>query len=569
MAIEPRDQLKTFFQAGDVPTAEQFGDVLDSYVHQQDDGIVIYDGPEKEKYFGIGRIKPQSRLGVQVAGRDNTLVSFHGKNGEAACFFSFPSVKEVPGGFSIDEAQVKGGILSRLFIQKDTGNIGIGTTSPTQKLDIESSTPAGVTGIKIANLATIKNHGWIFGQTASGDESNGALSVYENDTNDSSSRMTFQVGGNVGINESIPDTIFHVSRSVTDPKSDLDLIPGTGIAVIGPITSNIVADYRGMQARKGEYIGTQLSLEADTFNLQRLGGDILFHGDDAINASFKGIITDDGKLGLGTVTPAERIEIAGAIKIGTTTTTNEGTIRFTGTDFEGYKSGAWVSLTAGNGPWIHPAGNTVYYSSGTTSRVGIGTSTVNATLVVNDTETVQQGNTAALIRNNSATNSSGQDDNRIGMEIDCFGAWGGDPKSKNVGLYVAQVTGQTNSASNIAAVLNGNVVIGDMVSGKQLLGTSSSNVLSIQNGVKPDAAAETDSVQVYSDMLNSIPTLHIMRGNAELIRLYKETGLTIADAATVTSSYTSVEQNVIINLRTRLNQLEAKLMSIGLLSAPV
>jgi len=567
MAIESRNTLRTFFETGDIPTQEEFWDVIDSYVHQQDDGILIVDSPEKEKYFGIGKIKAASRLGVQVGGRENTLVSFHDKKGQAVCYFSFPTEKEEQTGFSIDEANAKG-LLSRFLVQKGTGNIGIGTISPKQKLDIQSSTAAGVTGMKIQNLATIKNQGWILGHTANGDDSNGALSVYENNTSESSARMTISVGGNVGINEMRPDTTFQVSRQLEDPKTDLDLIPGTGIAVIGPITNNIVADYRGMQARKGEYIGTQLSLETDTFNLQRLGGDILFHGDDSIDASFKGIITDEGRLGLGTITPQERVDIAGAIKIGSTTGENEGTIRFTGTDFEGYKSGAWVSLTAGNGPWTHPAGNTVYYSSGSTSRVGIGTSTVNATLSVLDTETVTQGNTAALIRNNSQTNSSGLDDNRIGMEIGCSGTWGGDPKSKNVGLYIGQVAGQTNSASNIAAVMNGNVVIGDMVSGKQLLGTSSSNVLSIQNGVKPDGIAETDSVQLYSDMLSNVPTLHIMRGNGETIKLYKETALTAADAATVGDTYTAVEKAVIVNLRTRLNQLEAKLISMGLLTTP-
>lgn len=568
MAIESRSTLRTFFETGDIPTQEEFWDVIDSYVHQKDDGILIVDSPEKEKYFGIGKIKAASRLGVQVGGRDNTLVSFHDKEGKAACYFSFPAFKEGQSGFSIDEGGDKG-LLSRFYIQKGSGSIGIGTTQPKQKLDIQSSAPAGVTGVKILNLATLKSQGWILGQAASGDGSNGALSFYENDTKESSSRMTFLAGGNVGVNETLPDTTFQVSRAVNDPKTDLDLVPGTGIVVIGPITSNIVADYRGMQARKGEYIGTQLSLETDTFNLQRLGGDILFHGDDSINTSFKGIITDDGKLGLGTITPLERVDIGGAIKIGTTTGANEGTIRFTGTDFEGYKSGAWVSLTAGNGPWTHPAGNTVYYSSGSTSRVGIGTSTVNATLSVLDAETVTQGNTAALIRNNSQTNSSGLDDNRVGVEIGCSGTWGGDPKSKNVGLYVAQVSGQANSASNIAAVMNGNVVIGDMVSGKQLLGTSSSNVLSIQNGVKPDGIAETDSVQLYSDMLNNIPTLHIMRGNADPIKLYRETALSAADTATVGDTYTAVEKAVIVNLRTRLSQLEAKLVSIGLLTAPV
>jgi hypothetical protein len=566
MAIESREKLREFFQTGDIPSQDQFWDVIDSYVHREDDGVTVFDGPDKDKFFGIGIRKPQSRLGVKATGENSTLVSFHDQNDIAKAYFSFIRGKEGAGGFSIDEPQEKG-LQSRLFIQTG-GNVGLGTVLPTQRLDIQDSNPAGVTGLKIQNLASLKNKGWILGQNASDDESNGALSFYENEAKDSSNRVTLAVGGNVGINELRPDAKLHVSCSLDDPKSDLDLIDGTGVVVIGPITENIVADYRGMQARRGEYIGTKLALDVAAFNLQRLGGDILFHGDDSIDDSFKGIITDEGKLGLGTVTPLERIDIKGAIKIGTTDTENEGTIRFTG-DFEGYKAGEWISLTKGNGPWTHPAGDTIYYSSGTTSRVGIGTSTVNASLEVNDAEIVLQGNTAAIIRNHSTTNSSGLDDNRVGIEIKCFDEWGGDPKSKNVGLYISDVSGQENNASNIAAVLNGNVVIGEMVSGMQLLGNEASNVLSIQNGVKPLGKAETDSIQIYSDMVNGVPAMHVLRGETELIKLYRETGLTAADTAAVGDSYTAVEKAVIINLRNRLNQLEAKLISIGLLNTPV
>ena len=57
----------------------------------------------------------------------------------------------------------------------------------------------------------------------------------------------------------------------------------------------------------------------------------------------KGGSTD--MVGIKTTNPTEVLTVNGAINVGTTTTTNEGTIRWTGTDFEGYKSGAWVSLT--------------------------------------------------------------------------------------------------------------------------------------------------------------------------------------------------------------------------------
>ncbi len=38
-AIEPRSILKTYFETGDVPTQEQFSNLIDSYVHRTDDGL--------------------------------------------------------------------------------------------------------------------------------------------------------------------------------------------------------------------------------------------------------------------------------------------------------------------------------------------------------------------------------------------------------------------------------------------------------------------------------------------------------------------------------------------------
>jgi hypothetical protein len=40
-AIEPRSILKTFFESGDVPTQDQFSNLIDSYIHQTDDGLTL------------------------------------------------------------------------------------------------------------------------------------------------------------------------------------------------------------------------------------------------------------------------------------------------------------------------------------------------------------------------------------------------------------------------------------------------------------------------------------------------------------------------------------------------
>lgn len=58
------------------------------------------------------------------------------------------------------------------------------------------------------------------------------------------------------------------------------------------------------------------------------------------------IVDANGNVGIGVDVPEEKLDVEGAINIGTTTNTNEGTIRWTGTDFEGYKNGVWVSFTS-------------------------------------------------------------------------------------------------------------------------------------------------------------------------------------------------------------------------------
>ena len=56
-AIEPRSILKTFFETGDVPTEDQFGDVFDSYIHQTDDGLTL---------VGIGLIPDGTARGIAI-----------------------------------------------------------------------------------------------------------------------------------------------------------------------------------------------------------------------------------------------------------------------------------------------------------------------------------------------------------------------------------------------------------------------------------------------------------------------------------------------------------------------
>lgn len=65
----------------------------------------------------------------------------------------------------------------------------------------------------------------------------------------------------------------------------------------------------------------------------------------SLSAADKLRVESNGNVGVGVDNAVEKLEINGGIKISNSTQTNAGTIRWTGSDFEGYNGSTWVSLT--------------------------------------------------------------------------------------------------------------------------------------------------------------------------------------------------------------------------------
>jgi hypothetical protein len=66
---------------------------------------------------------------------------------------------------------------------------------------------------------------------------------------------------------------------------------------------------------------------------------------NALHVRGDNIVPATGSIGIGTIAPAETLDVAGGIRIGNSEKTNAGTIRWTGSDFEGYNGVAWLSFT--------------------------------------------------------------------------------------------------------------------------------------------------------------------------------------------------------------------------------
>lgn len=96
-------------------------------------------------------------------------------------------------------------------------------------------------------------------------------------------------------------------------------------------------------------------------------------------------ITHQGNVGIGDFAPNQKLVVNGGLKIANTTTATAGSVRFTGTDFEGYDGSSWKSFTATGSETVPPgtAGQTLRHDGSNWiatsnlwndgSKIGIGT----------------------------------------------------------------------------------------------------------------------------------------------------------------------------------------------------
>ena len=119
-----------------------------------------------------------------------------------------------------------------------------------------------------------------------------------------------------------------------------------------------------------------------------------------------------GVAGATVPTATERLESAGGIKVGNAVGTTDGTLRWTGTDMEARKGGAWVSMTgAGASAYTdeqaQDAVGTILVDSATIDLTYTdATPSITAAIVagsVNTTQLTNDGVTYAKIQNVSAT----------------------------------------------------------------------------------------------------------------------------------------------------------------------
>lgn len=577
MPIKSRVDLKAKFANGNIPFQEDFWDLIDTLISQSEDGLSIIRNADSSVTLGLGVTgNGAAPLAIKRQGTKELLISFHDDTQHANWGFLTLNQKDFPG-FNVVQVDTKNTISSRLFIDSRTGQVGFGTESPKSHLYVQASKSNAGVGLGVRNSAVVSQTGWFFLHVNDNTitSRNGALGIF--DAGSAGSQGTERVvimptTGYVGINEKTPDTFLHVSRPESNADSLIDLREQTGIAQIGTVTKSILFDYQGIQARQGAYISNTLQLDVSTLNLQRLGGDTLWHNDPDTPETEKVVIKTNGRVGVGVLLPSEKLHVDGRLIISDSAENPlAGAIRWSGTDFEGYDGANWLSMTGGNASMWSSAGTDKITYNPAKAMVGIGIDVPTSMLHVSNDETVNAGSTSVRIVNTASTSSDQGSDSRIGLDISCSGLWSDATGSKSIGLVVSS-SGAGTANTNLAAVLNGNVSIGPVSNSHEMVGANGSNVLVIQNGAAPSAqvggSSVTDGgVQLYSQLdADGVSVFNLKNGNNDTIQLFKGAALTAANTDTIDDAYTITEANIISNLRVRLNELEARLKALGLLA---
>lgn len=135
----PRSALKTYFAKNAIPTEAQFAQLIDSTINQRDDGLAK---------------APGDPLSVEAAGEDTghkRALNFYMSFADVAPAWTISlrprknpaDANSARPGWSVGDAVGN----SRLCIDAATGNVGIGTVAPADKLEVAGRIRAGTATI--------------------------------------------------------------------------------------------------------------------------------------------------------------------------------------------------------------------------------------------------------------------------------------------------------------------------------------------------------------------------------------------------------------------------------------
>jgi len=446
-----------------------------------------------------------------------------------------------------------------------SGNVGIGITSPLYKLSInQSGNQTSTVYITHVSSNTISSGLYI---TASSSATGGTLTGGYFKTSASAS-------------SSITQSIYALNAASANTNKGLALsVSGTGTTNYGihaQVSGATTASF-GALLDVSSSGGTNYALEAWAHGTGTTNYGIHSAATGASGSNwaawFGSTYTDDGRvyikdqLGIGTTTLSEKLNVNGAIKIGNTSGFNPGTIRYTGSDFEGYMASSWHSLTSGSDADWTVSGINMY--STVSGNVGIGLTVPVTKLQVQSSNDVLFGASMTAIgsklywdASKSAfragyVNSTQWDAANVGQYSFATGTNTIASGSRSVAMgnnntasgTNAVALGLSNTSSGIASLASGNA---NTASGNYAAALGSNNTTTGLNAIAlgyNNSVAATDALAGgYTNTINSGATGSIALGYNNYITSFQAYALgnsntvsanSVAIGSNNTSSYNS------------------------------
>jgi len=326
-------------------------------------------------------IKNSGTAGIRIEDSDNSNLAFDLITDEGTGFY----ISETIGGDAGDDV--------RFLIEETTGNVGIGTTSPDEKLEVRAGTSSDAkisiskTDDAAGQSSVLMGHINNLGGVASLYNDAGIENIKFRSYGDS-----YINGGNVGIGTTSPSTELHVVGTSGEIVRVSAAETTTGAANTGAYIS--IGGHDGVNPRTFGYVGA--------------------FKENGTSGNYAGYLSLATRANAGSSTEKMRIDSAGAVKFNAYNGTNNtgSPTHILGTD----ASGNVVKSTAGSsiGPWLPLAAG-----SGSPLTGNLTISKVTPKLIITDTvasdlklEISQQGSTTSFT-SRGGTSSTGQFNFRI------------------------------------------------------------------------------------------------------------------------------------------------------------
>jgi hypothetical protein len=250
---------------------------------------------------GIGTSSPQYLLHLNsTSGNDFVAEDDSG----SMVFFNAGTNEGLTGTLSNHQFKIRTNNIDAIIIDTSQ-NVGIGTTSPQQLLEVESNTHTRIgvqsTGTTVVSTFAVRNSTgsllWEMGKI--GNENN--FRIYENGSS-ANTRFMIANGGNIGIGTTIPLANLHINGISTST----DFIISDGAYPIMALrrtgTVNDINVSLGVETPTGNeqfYIGTS-------------NGDIEFKANGNDNQLF---LAEGGNVGIGTNNPQNTLNVLGDLNV--------------------------------------------------------------------------------------------------------------------------------------------------------------------------------------------------------------------------------------------------------------